>query len=47
MSGGQNSGQNYNTCIKIDSSSYERVEQFQYWGRTQTDQNSIQKDSDN
>jgi len=43
MSGGQNEGQNRN--IKIGNSSFERVEEFQYWGRTQTNQNSIQKDS--
>jgi len=43
MSGGQNAGKNHN--IKTDNSSFERVEQFQYWGRTQKNQNSIQKDS--
>jgi len=43
MSGDKNAGQNHN--IKIDNSSFERVEQFRYWGRTQTNQNSIQKDS--
>ena len=29
MSGGQNEGQNQN--IKTDNSSFERVEEFQYW----------------
>jgi len=43
MSGGQNARQNHN--IKTDNSSFDGVQQFQYWGRTQTNQNSIQKHS--
>ena len=30
--------------MKIDSSSFERVEQFRYLGTTQTNQNSIQEE---
>jgi hypothetical protein len=39
--GGQNAGPNHNT--KTDNSLFETVEQFQYWRRTQRNQNSIQK----
>ena len=40
MSGEQNAGLGHN--IKIDSSSFERVEQFKYLGTPFTNQNSIQ-----
>ena len=43
LSGGQNAGQTRN--IKIDNSFFERVEQFKYLERTETNQNSIQEDS--
>jgi hypothetical protein len=39
----ENAGRSHN--IKIDNSSFERVEQFQYVGKTLTNQNSIQADS--
>ena len=38
----QNAGQSHN--IKIDNSSFERVEQFKYFGTTLTSQNSIQEE---
>jgi hypothetical protein len=38
----QNAGRYHN--IKIDNSSFERVEQFKYLGTTLTDQNSIQEE---
>ena len=37
MSGDQNAGQSYS--IKIDNSSFERVEEFKYLGTTLTNQN--------
>ena len=42
MSGDQNAGRSRN--IKIDNSSFERVEQFKCLGTTLTDQNSIQEE---
>ena len=42
MSGDQNAGQNHS--IKIDNSSFERVEQFKYLGTTLTHRNSIQEE---
>jgi len=39
MSGDQNAGRSYS--LKIDSSSFERVEEFKHLGKTLTDQNSI------
>ena len=42
MSRDQNAGRSHN--IKIDNSSFERVEQFRYWGTAITDQNSIQEE---
>jgi hypothetical protein len=39
MSGDQNTGRSHN--IKIDISSYERVELFRYLGKTLTNKNSI------
>ena len=42
MSQDQNVGRNHS--IKINNSSFERVEQFIYLGTTLTDQNSIQKE---
>jgi UDP-galactopyranose mutase len=42
MSGDQNAGLNHN--IRIDNSSFERVEEFKYLGKTQTNQNSIQEE---
>jgi len=39
MSGDQNAGQNHS--MKIDSSSFERVEEFKYLGTTLRNQNSI------
>jgi len=41
MSGDQNAGRSHN--IKIDSSSFERVEHFRYLGTNLTNQNSIQE----
>ena len=38
----QNAGQSHN--IKIDNSSFERVEQFKYLGTTLTNQNSIKEE---
>ena len=38
----QNAGRSHN--IKIDNSSFERVEVFKYLGTTLTDQNPIQKE---
>jgi len=38
----QNAGLSHN--IKIDNSSFERVEEFKYLGKTLTDQNSIQEE---
>jgi hypothetical protein len=38
----QNAGQGHN--IKIDNSSFEKVEEFKYLGTTLTDQNSIQEE---
>jgi UDP-galactopyranose mutase len=42
MSRDQNAGRNHS--IKIDNSSFERVEEFKYLGTTSTNQNSIQED---
>jgi hypothetical protein len=42
MSRDQNAGLSHN--LKIDNSSFERVEEFKYSGRTLTDQNSIQEE---
>jgi hypothetical protein len=42
MSRDQNAGRSYS--IKINSSSFERVEEFRYLGTTLTDQNSIQEE---
>jgi len=42
MSQDQNAGQSHS--IKIDNSSFERVEEFKYLGTTLTNQNSIQKE---
>jgi hypothetical protein len=39
MSRDQNAGQNHN--IKIDNTSFERVEEFKYFGTTLTNRNSI------
>jgi pimeloyl-CoA synthetase len=41
MSGDQNAGQNGN--IKLDNKSFERLEQFKYFGTTVTNLNSIQE----
>ena len=41
MSRDQNAGQSYS--MKIDNSSFERVEEFKYLGTTLTNQNSIQE----
>ena len=41
MSGDQNAGRSHD--IKIDSSSFERVEHFRYLGTNLTNQNSIQE----
>ena len=41
MSGDQNARRSHN--IKIDSSSFERLEEFKYLGTTLTDQNSFQE----
>jgi len=38
----QNAGQNHS--IKIDNSSFERVEEFKYLGTTLTNQNPIQEE---
>ena len=42
MSGDKNAGRRRN--IKTHNSSFERVEQFKYWGTTLTSQNSIQEE---
>jgi len=42
MSGDQNAGQSHN--IKIDNSSFARVEEFKYLGTTLTNQNSVQEE---
>ena len=42
MSGDQNAGRNHS--IKIDNISFARVEEFKYFGKTLTDQNSIQEE---
>jgi len=42
MSGDQNSGRSHG--IKIDNSSFDRVEQFKYLVKTLTNQNSIQEE---
>ena len=42
MSRDQNAGRSYN--IKINTSSFERAEQFKYLGTTLTDQDSIQEE---
>ena len=42
MSWDQNAGQSHN--IKIDNSSYERVAEFKYLGKTWTNQNTIQEE---
>ena len=42
MSRDQNAGRSHN--IKIEYSSFERVEEFKYLGTTLTNQNSIQKE---
>jgi len=38
----QKSGQSHN--VKIDNSSFERVEEFKYLGKTLTNQNSIEEE---
>jgi len=38
----QNAGRNHN--IRTDNSSYTRLEQFEYFGTTLTNQNSIQEE---
>jgi hypothetical protein len=38
----QNAGRSHN--IKTDNSSYEKVEEFKYFGRNITDKNSIQEE---
>ena len=43
MSPDQNAGQSHN--IKIDNSSFERVEQFKYLGTTLKNQNYIQEEN--
>jgi hypothetical protein len=43
MSQNQNAGQNHN--MKIDSKSFERVEEFKYLGATLTNSNSIYEES--
>jgi hypothetical protein len=42
MSGDQNAAQSQN--MKTDFSSFERVEQFKYFGTTLTHQNSVKKE---
>ena len=42
MSGDQNAGRGHN--VKIDNSSFEKVEEFKYLGTTVRNQNSIQKE---
>jgi len=42
MSRDQNAGQSHS--MKIDNSSFERVEEFKYLGTTLTNQNSIQEE---
>ena len=42
MSRGRNAGRG--RSVKIDNSSFERVEEFKYLGTTLTDQNSIQEE---
>jgi hypothetical protein len=42
MSRDQNAGRNHN--IRIDNSSFERVEEFRYLGTNLTNQNSIQEE---
>jgi len=42
MYGDQNAGRS--DSVKTDNSSFERVEQFRYWGTAITDQNSIQEE---
>ena len=42
VSGDQNAEQNHN--IKLDNSSFERVQQFRYLGTTFTNQNSIHEE---
>jgi len=42
MSRDQNAGRNHN--IKTDNSSFQRVEEYKYFGKTFTNQNSIQEE---
>jgi hypothetical protein len=42
MSRDQNAGQNHN--IKTDNKSFERVEEFEYLGKTLTNRNSIHEE---
>jgi len=42
MSRNQNAGRSHN--MKIESSSFDRVEEFKYLGKTLTNQNSIQEE---
>ena len=42
MSRNQNAGQSYS--VKIDNSSFERVEEYKYLGTTLTNQNYIQEE---
>ena len=42
MSRNQNAGRNHS--VRIDNSTFERVEEFKYLGTTLTDQNSIQEE---
>jgi hypothetical protein len=41
MSRDQDTGRSHN--VKIDDKSFGRVEQFKYWGKTLTNQNSVKK----
>ena len=42
MSRDQNAGRSHN--MKVDNSSFERMEEFKYWGTALTNQNSIQEE---
>jgi len=42
MSRDKNAGRSHN--MKTDNSSFERMEQFRYWGTTITNENSIQEE---
>ena len=45
MSRDQNAGQNHS--VRIDNSTFERVEEFKYWGTNLTNQNSIAEEIKN